>query len=366
LSGSDHCLRLFVEHAPAAIAMLDREMRYLAVSRRYLVDYRLHETDVIGRCHYDVFPEIPERWKEVHRRCLAGAVEKNDEEPFARADGRTDWVKWEIHPWRTEAGDVGGLMMFTEVVTRRKEAELALQQRHKLESIGRLAGGVAHDFNNLLTVVLSCAHAVKEDLDAGRTPLRTDVEEIAAAGTRAAELTRQLLTFARTQVIAPVPLDLNATIAGAQKVLRRIIGENIELQQTLDPRLWPVRCDPVQLEQVILNLAVNARDAMPSGGTLELETGNVEVENGAAAIPAGLEPGQFVRLAVRDTGHGMTREVQQHAFDPFFTTKPLGGGSGLGLAIVYGIVEQNRGAITIGSAPGQGTTFEVYLPRDPA
>ncbi|HET7752551.1 MAG TPA: response regulator [Anaeromyxobacteraceae bacterium] len=360
---SEDRLRLFVEHAPAAIAMVDRDMRYIAVSRRWLTDYRVTESDLVGRSHYDVFPDLPAHWRDIHRRCLAGAVERSEEEPFPRADGRIDWVKWEIHPWRTAAGEIGGLMLFTEVITRRKEAELALQQRDKLESIGRLAGGIAHDFNNLLTVILSCAEALKEEVAAGRAASAADLDDIVAAGRRAAELTRQLLTFARKQVIAPVPLDLNATLKGLQALLRRVLGERIAIVSEPEPALWTVRCDPVQIEQVVLNLVLNARDAMPAGGTLLLATSNVEVPEGFAAAPE-LKPGRYVRLTVRDSGHGMSREVQRHAFEPFFTTKPLGSGTGLGLAMAYGVAQQGGGAIAIDSAPGRGTSVDVYLPRD--
>ncbi|GEJ58790.1 ATP-binding protein [Anaeromyxobacter diazotrophicus] len=552
-------LRLVVESTPGAIAIFDRHMRYLAVSRRWQEAYRLRGEDVLGRSHYEVFPELPERWKEVHRRCLAGAVESCDEDPFVRADGRLDWVKWEIRPWYDAAGEIGGLVLLSEVVTGRKLAEEALRRKHrallmltrcteamlraeteealyaevcrvivetggypmcwvgapqederrsvvpvasagdagdylatvdvvwadvergrgptgtalrtlrpvvgvdfvadpalapwresalrhglrcssalplvwegerlgvltmysgearafdeaeiqflsqladdlaygvhalqerarrveaerqraealeqlaaekerlrqsqKLESVGRLAGGVAHDFNNLLTVILSCSEALRRDLSHGQPPDPEDVAEIHAAGERARDLTRQLLTFARKQVIAPAPLDLNAVVRGSERLLRRVLGEQVELHVALEPAPWTVLCDAAQMEQVILNLAVNARDAMPDGGQLSLATANVTVAPGGGAGEPALAPGEWVRLSVRDAGHGMTAEVKAHLFEPFFTTKRQGQGTGLGLATVYGIVEQSGGAIRVESEPGLGTTFELWFPR---
>jgi nitrogen-specific signal transduction histidine kinase/CheY-like chemotaxis protein len=253
-------------------------------------------------------------------------------------------------------------------VTELKHAEterdrLAEELRHaqKMEAMGRLAGGVAHDFNNLLTVILSCSMAVREDVAAGRTPDPEDVEAIHAAGERARDLTRQLLAFARKQVIQPAALDLGEAVRRAERLLRRVLGEDVELEVGTETSPWPVFCDPGQIEQVLMNLAVNARDAMPSGGRLSLSIQNVSAPgNGAAARG---RPGDWVALAVRDTGVGMDPTVKAHLFEPFFTTKPAGSGTGLGLATVYGIVEQAGGFLHVVSAPGQGTTVEVWLPR---
>jgi PAS domain S-box-containing protein len=240
--------------------------------------------------------------------------------------------------------------------------ELALQESlshaQRLESIGRLAGGVAHDFNNLLTVILSAGEALREDLAAGRPVQAADVDEIRAAGRRASDLTRQLLAFARKQVIAPAPLDVNEVVRGAEKLLRRVIGEDVTLETHLAPGLWTALCDPGQLEQLILNLAVNARDAMPGGGRLVLATRNVP-----DASPSGDGPREWVALEVRDTGEGLSPEARAHLFEPFFTTKPRGKGTGLGLATVHGIVHQSGGTIHVESEAGRGTAFEVRLPR---
>lgn len=363
LRESEECFRLAVEYTPAAVAMFDRQMRYMLVSRRFVTDYRLAEQDLVGRSHYDVFPELSERVREVHRRCLAGAVEKCEEDPFPRPDGTLDWVRWEVHPWRDAAGEIGGILLFSEIITERKQAEELLRRAQKLESIGRLAGGVAHDFNNLLTVILSCCETLKERVTAVAPGGLEEVEEIRSAGERARDLTRQLLAFARKQIIVPVPLDLNSTVSSCEKLLRRVLGEDIKLVVQLQADLWPVFCDPGQVEQVLINLAANARDAMPGGGTLTVTTGNASVEPAEADRSPESRVGEWVRLIVRDTGSGMSTEVKKHAFEPFFTTKGIGHGTGLGLATVHGIVAQSRGHIRLESGPGQGTTFEICLPR---
>jgi PAS domain S-box-containing protein len=245
----------------------------------------------------------------------------------------------------------------------RASLEEQFRQAQKLESIGRLAGGIAHDFNNLLTVILSGAEELKRGLEEGAVLDAEIVGEIGAAGGRARELTRQLLAFARRQVIAPVPVDLNALVRRGEKLLRCVLGEDVELAATLQPALWPVRCDPGQMEQVLLNLAVNARDAMPSGGKLTIETSNLDVDASHGALFPGIEPGPYVRLAMHDCGIGMSPEVKARLFEPFFTTKPAGKGTGLGLATVYGIVNQNGGFIRVESEPGCGATFELLFPR---
>jgi PAS domain S-box-containing protein len=264
---------------------------------------------------------------------------------------------------------VEGLVVNMRDITEQRQLEEQFRQSQRLESIGRLAGGVAHDFNNLLTVILSCSSAMIEDMATG-VPLRAeDLQEIREAGERAAELTRKLLAFARKQVIAPEPLDVNLLVTGSEKLLRRVLGEDIQLATELDPEVWTVCCDPGQIEQVILNLAVNARDAMPGGGKLVIRTENVDAEDDVDVDDDGgerrgnLPPGAWVRLGISDSGMGMAPEVKERVFEPFFTTKPVGAGTGLGLATVYGIVKQSGGHILVESEPDRGTTFEVYLPR---
>ena len=256
---------------------------------------------------------------------------------------------------------IGAVVINARDVTEQVRTEEMLFQSQKLDSIGRLAGGIAHDFNNLLTVILCGAASEGEALDAGRPVEREDIDQIRQAGERARELTSHLLAFARRQVIAPCTVDLGTMLSRSEPLLRRLLGETVRLETSAEPGLWPVRCDPAQVEQVILNLAVNARDAMPAGGTLEIAMANLPTAPGSVDLPA-LD---HVRLRVRDSGNGMSREVQEHLFEPFFTTKPYGHGTGLGLATVYGIVRQAGGHVRVESAPGSGTTFDVLLPRAP-
>jgi CheY-like chemotaxis protein len=231
-----------------------------------------------------------------------------------------------------------------------------------MASIGRLAGGVAHDFNNLLVVINGYADMVASEL-APTDPLCEQIAEIAKAGSRAADLTHQLLAFSRKQVIEPKVIDLNEVVEGAGKMLRRVMGEDIEVITDLAPDLGHVLVDVGQMHQVLMNLAVNARDAMPTGGTFLIETRNVELDEDYVAAHAGMKAGAYVLLAVTDTGMGMDEETCQRAFEPFFTTKRVGEGTGLGLSTVYGIVKQSNGSIGIYSEPGKGTTFKTYLPR---
>ncbi len=552
-------LRLIVQHSPAGVAMFDLDLRYLVVSPRWIKDYRLEGREILGRSHYEIFPGLPEHWKEIHRRCLAGGTARKDEDSFQRVDGSIDWIRWEIVPWRTPAGAVGGIIIFSELITEHKEAEerfhatfeqaavgiaqvdpdgrllrvnqkfcdilgylkgelslrtwqdlvqpggegedlrlrrkdgtlvwvhetrslvkgtpdssivviedvsrrkaaeeqlrslrdanligivvadlegnivdanaafltmvgytaaelgslrlgaegvetprerefvrkdgsrvtalvggsrvkgsddtivafvLDLSERRRLEEqlrqsqrmeiVGRLAGGVAHDFNNLLTPILGYCDLLLARLP-DDAPMREDLSEIRRSADRAATLTRQLLAFSRKQVLQPKVVDLNGHIGDAAKLLRRVIGEDIQLSLSLAPGLRRVKVDPGQMDQVLLNLAVNARDAMPGGGTLTIATGNVEVDAEAAERHAEVEAGPHVMVTVSDTGTGMTKEVQARLFEPFFTTKEVGKGTGLGLATVHGIVRQSRGHIWVYSEVGRGTTFKIYLPEE--
>ena len=245
--------------------------------------------------------------------------------------------------------------------TERKRLEDQLRQSQKMEAIGRLAGGIAHDFNNMLTVIIGRTELMMSAMPENN-PLRLELSEIKQAGERASLLTTQLLAFSRRQHLQPQVLNLNEVVAHLEKMLRRLIGEHIALATKLDPVLRPVKADRGQIEQVIMNLAVNAKDAMPKGGTLTIETRNVDLHDTFIRLHPSLQPGPHVKLTVWDTGCGMDAATLERVFEPFFTTKDLGKGTGLGLATVYGIVKQSGGSIEVNSDPGQGTTFQIYFP----
>ncbi|HET9929142.1 MAG TPA: PAS domain S-box protein, partial [Polyangiaceae bacterium] len=605
---SEALLRQFIKHTPAAVAMFDCEVRYLQASDRWITDYRLEGRDLVGRSHYEVFPDIPLRWKEVHCRVLKGAVERCAEDPFPRADGSVEWLEWEVRPWFKADGTVGGLIMFTQAITERKriaealraseerlksamthspigmavvapdgrflevnpalakllgyspqellardfqsithpddlEADLdllrktvearsegyqlekrylhrdgraiwiqlnasivfdergkprhfiaqiqdiserkrserrqrrlletpilgiafgqpdgritaandeylrivgysrdeleagkinfrevtpaeyapqnelalaeieakgtarpweleltrkdgaripvllgvsaldddhsqdvafvfdlserrdlerKLQHAQKMEAVGRLAAGVAHDFNNVLGAVSMCCDLLRDDLSPGHPGL-DEVNEIRKAAERAIGLTRQLLAFSRQQVLEPRVLDLNELVTNLDKLLKRLLGDDVALAMNLAPFPCAVKADPGQLEQVIMNLAVNARDAMPHGGTITIETGVSHFEQPYTADNEdALPPGAYVHVTVADTGIGMDEATKARLFEPFFTTKEVGKGTGLGLSTVYGIVRQSGGAIDVKSEVGAGARFRVMLPH---
>ncbi|MBI5533869.1 MAG: PAS domain S-box protein [Deltaproteobacteria bacterium] len=310
------------------------------------------------------------RLDEALRALIHNGVPYDVEFRLKRADDGTQRVVHSVaHLVRDAEGSPIKVVGVMQDITERRQAEeekarleAQLQQAQKMESVGRLAGGVAHDFNNMLGVILGNVMIAIEQVDPTE-PLHGDLLEIQAAAKRSAELTRQLLAFARKQTVAPRVLDLNETVAGTLKMLQRLIGERIELHWQPDPSLWPVRVDPSQVDQILANLCVNARDAISDVGRMTIETGNCTFDDEDCSARPGFLPGQYVRLAVSDNGSGMDKETLEHLFEPFFTTKVLGKGTGLGLATVYGIVKQNNGFIDAASEPDKGTTFSIYLPR---
>ncbi len=272
-------------------------------------------------------------------------------------------VEATITPARDESGQVVNYVSAQRDVTHELILEEKLRQAQKMEAVGRLAGGVAHDFNNILTVITGYTELLLTRHADNPENQNRALQQIELAAERAASLTRQLLAFSRKQILQPKMLNLNSVVTDINMMLRRLIGEDIELIMILEPQLGQVLADPGQLEQVILNLAVNARDAMPRGGKLTLQTANIELDGSDNPRDPDVGPGPYVSLTVSDTGHGMTKEVQAHIFEPFFTTKEVGKGTGLGLATVHGIVKQSDGYIWVESEAGLGTTFNVYLPR---
>lgn len=279
-----------------------------------------------------------------------------------RADGSIRWIRGRATPVRDAAGQISRLVGIAEDITDLKRTEAQFFEAQKMEAVGRLAGGVAHDFNNVLTAILGYV----ELLDGSMTtedPRREDLAEIRTAGNRAAGLTRQLLAFSRHQVLQLTVLQPNDVIVNLEKMLHRLIGEDVELRVVLAPDAGNARADTGQLEQVIVNLVVNARDAMPNGGNLTVETANVDLTEDYAESHQEVAPGRYLMVAVTDTGEGMSAQTQARIFEPFFTTKEKGRGTGLGLSTVYGIVRQSGGHIWVYSEPGRGTTFKIYLPR---
>jgi len=284
------------------------------------------------------------------------------ETSWNRKDGGTVELSVWRAPLRDASGTVRGSIVLAADVGERKSLEQQLQQAQRMEAVGRLAGGVAHDFNNLLTVITGYGHMLLDDL-AANADAHKQVEEILRAVERASALTNQLLAFSRRQVAKPRIIDINDLVLNMDRLLRRVIGEDIELVTALDPSAGKIEADPVQIEQVLMNLVVNSRDAMPGGGKLIIETESARLDEGYARVHMTVRAGEYVRLSVIDTGCGMDEDTKARIFEPFFTTKEQGKGTGLGLATVYGIVKQNEGDITVTSEPGRGTRFNIYLPQ---
>jgi PAS domain S-box-containing protein len=315
-----------------------------------------------------IHPDDRDRFKELSDRTYREKVDYEAEIRFVLPDGTVRHIHAIGHPVLNAKGEIAEIIGTVVDVTERKRAEeeqlklrQQLHQAQKMEAIGQLAGGVAHDFNNILAIINGYSQMLLRECDL-KEAQKSSVEEILAAGQRAAALTRQLLAFSRKLVLQPKVISLNSVVEGFDKMLRRLIGDEIEVRTVLEPNLDAVNADPNQMEQVLLNFCINARDAMPEGGRITIQTANVEMDEATAAQHVVLAPGRYVRLSVSDTGIGMDKETLARLFEPFFTTKGPEHGTGLGLATVYGIAKQSGGSVSAYSEPGQGATFSVYLP----
>jgi PAS domain S-box-containing protein len=354
---SDERYRTLFEYAPDGIVIADRQSYYLDANASMCRMLGYTRDEFIGLHASDIVipAEVPHVAPAL--RAISETSDYHGEWQFRRKDGS-------VFPADVIATTMpdGNILAMIRDVTERNRLEAQYQQAQKMEAVGRLAGGVAHDFNNLLTAILVSCELLLADSGAD-DPRRTDIVEIQKAGMSAAALTRGLLAFSRKQIIEPTLLDLNAVIADMRGILERVIGEDVTIIVGLQPDLVRVRTDRGQMEQVMMNLAVNARDAMPAGGTLTIQTANVQLDAHYARLHRGVTPGTYAVLTVTDTGSGMTPEVQAHLFEPFFTTKEPGKGTGLGLATVHGIAVQSGGSVGIYTELGHGTSFKVYLPR---
>ncbi len=314
-------------------------------------------TKFLGMSGAEFLKGTPEILREIERCFDEGAIFQREADHEMRVTGELKRLCITYAPVPPDL-----VLVHTEDITARVKLEHQFRQAQKMEAVGQLAGGIAHDFNNLLSVILSYAGLAIDGLEASN-PLRNDLEEIRAAAARAADLTRQLLAFSRHQVLQPRIVDLNAVVIGMKSMLSRLIGEDVELDIVTKARIGRVRADPGQIEQVVMNLALNARDAMPDGGKLTIELSDVELDAAYADANLGVKAGYYVLLAASDTGVGMDAATCARVFEPFFTTKEVGKGTGLGLSTVFGIVEQSHGHLAVHSEPGHGTVFKVYLPR---
>ncbi|MDY0062992.1 MAG: ATP-binding protein [Myxococcota bacterium] len=369
LAQSEERLRQVIASAPSVLAIFSPTLALTFLSPR--------GPGLLGRSPEELArdpfcwlrPAESPRLRALLTDTLQGALPAPCELPGQRSDGTAWWAAISLAPTRQPDGTITGVLAQILDVSARRAAEEGrarleeqLRQAQKMEAIGQLAGGIAHDFNNLLTAITGYSSLARDRRDT--TPeTRAMLDEVLAAANRATGLTRQLLAFSRKQLITPRPVQLNTTIQGLEKLLTRLLGETITLQCRVDPDLGQCLVDPAQIEQVLLNLTVNARDALTEGGTILIETHNVTLDEGYVSVHPEVTPGEYVQLSVSDDGEGMSREVSARIFEPFFTTKPVGQGTGLGLSMVYGAVRQNKGSIDVYSEPGHGTTFRIYLPR---
>jgi len=355
LRDSHQGLRALFAAIPDLIFVFDVDGRFLEIAQNDPSYYRPTDS-LIGKSLTDVYPKTESDFFLENIRAALNEGQLCRVEYSVELDGKEVWFDGSISPLSKDS-----VIWIARDITERKLLEEQFRQSQKMEAIGRLAGGIAHDFNNLLTAIIGYSQVVLSRLQEDDA-IRWQIKEIEKAGRFAASLTNQLLAFSRKQLLQPRVLDLNSVILGIEKMLHRLIGEDVEMIVKLNPQLGNVKADPGQIEQVIMNLAVNARDAMLTGGKLTIETDNVVLDETYASQHANVSPGPYALLAISDSGTGMDKETQARIFEPFFTTKELGKGTGLGLSTVFGIVKQSGGHIWLYSELGSGTTFKVYLP----
>lgn len=371
LAVSELKYRRLYETVLDGFATVDLEGRIVDTNQVFLAMLGYSADEVRQLKYSDI---TPERWRVLESQILTEQVLKRGysefyEKEYVRKDGTVFPIELRTYLIRDQQGQPSGMWAFMRDISERKQVEAEknrlqeqLIQAQKMESVGRLAGGVAHDFNNMLQAIIGNA-SLALDEEIGSDLHQECLNEIMKAARRSADLTQQLLAFARKQTVNPKVLDLNDTMASMLKMLQRLIGEDVQLTWIPGPSLWPVWVDPVQIDQILANLTVNARDAIAGAGRIIIETANFNLAGSAMPFHSEARPGEYVVLKVTDTGCGIDEETRKHLFEPFFTTKAPGKGTGLGLATVYGVVKQNHGYITVRSAPGEGTTFTIYLPR---
>jgi len=360
---SEASFRSMMEDAPYGIYRATPEGKLLLVnpSLQKMLGYESGDGLLKTRLETDVFRN-PGEYQRMKEALAAGNELKDVEWEWNRSDGTSITVRCSGHAARDPRSALTYFEIFVQDVTEKRVLERQLRMAQKMEAIGRLSGGIAHDFNNLLGVIIGYSGVLKKSLKPA-DPCYEHTVEIEKAGQRAASLTRQLLAFSRQQVLTPTVLNLNTLVADMQRMLPRLLGEDIHVSASLAPDLGSVKADQSQIEQTIMNLAVNSRDAMPAGGKLRIETSNVTLDAAYTRTHPGSRAGEYVLLTISDSGTGMDPETLTHIFEPFFTTKELGKGTGLGLATVYGVVKQSNGYIWVESTPGEGASFQIYLPR---
>jgi PAS domain S-box-containing protein len=364
LGANERLLNNILENIPSFVFATDRQHRYILLSDDLARFYGKRKEEILGKTHHSVFPEnVADAIQATNEQIMTSGVSQQLEEVVEDpVSGIPRVLSTNKSPLRDEKGQIYGISGIATDITEHKRLEAQLRQAQKMDAVGRLAGGVAHDFNNLLTIINGYS-ALLIDRLSQEDPRHEMAVETLKAGERAGELTKQLLAFSRKQVLLAQPLNFNDSLRLISSMLSRLLGEEVTLTMDLAPDLWSINGDKGQLNQVTMNLAINARDAMPTGGKLMIATRNLSVTLESPDRYQMMPQGDYVHVSVHDTGHGMSPETLSHLFEPFFTTKEVGQGTGLGLATVYGIVKQSQGYIFTDSALDQGTTFHLYYPR---